>query len=1010
MRKIKINKKLFLENDGEKVDAPQGLTDDAEDTITFIKDDIDQQQLINIIQGPKDIAAMSDENESAFSAIMRQGIETQEQGIDYELRTCSEKAGWARMLIVPIAATLGVRTLLSVNRWASAPGTSIKSPFAVARDNFREKFGKPDPHFKNMVDGMNAQVENSMESLRKDLGPAAAENSRKQVKRARGSNIGASTYNGFVWLGVAASVGLLGVNTLELGTGEWEEGAPATVKFYLEVLALSEWAMKATVSMISLGPLDEENPFSDPCIIYPIIASAATFTGTTWAIRRSRRGTSRESMKQVENTILRRASQSQRSLSEDLLSARSAIGERLLKDSRFENIPSQLQKDYVRWLDNYKINTTRGADIPSQKLKQILDNNFSASGMGKGEYYGAFQQFTKEYNSSVAKTSNKIVTAWLGKSKASKKELAEVLGGQIKFNKNIIAGLMKYPKLMAARLSKTPSRVKGSAPAAELPKDTEDALRVLSHTRELNLNTVDMVRDFTQTIKNANRKDPAQLLATAKQQSAALESILENVPGISPGVPANIKADLRQTIKYINNQPDLTGKILDRILSSLKIDKSVLKKGSDDALNQLTSKEIASALTENLVRKFYGKGATEVTDAQVKELTKFCKNMEKSAIKMGIKNKMLIGALAALGATGVVGFWMTDKQITTSGYYFKGEPGLGRWTADLLNSLFSNKVIKATSDIHYKMVMRGDRKNQVRDVLKGVVYVSEDNLESYLRDENILRTDEQGRISFKGFLMNLKKREYESASEALDAFVEMRMTQLMKYSKKSSVQAANPDFEDIDKELLTYMVEVYVHGSMFPIKMKKFIEKQQSEGFVGSPSRFESAIKKLFKFGRNDITSVLQSMSNIEKTVVSSHEEHLSQPGPAIQNIVPQQDINIQSERPPQQTREIKDMNLIDLEKLVAEVLNENTGQGYMNYPYHSEIANNGEEAEDFIQDWKDFELALVRDQSRNIAIEVAKILVKDLELFGDVLDLVGKNQSVATEILKSMKNVEEKS
>tara|TARA_B100000927_G_scaffold287956_1_gene281725 strand:- start:10280 stop:15343 length:5064 start_codon:yes stop_codon:yes gene_type:complete len=79
-------------------------------------------------------------------------------------------------------------------------------------------------------------------------------------------------------------------------------------------------------------------------------------------------------------------------------------------------------------------------------------------------------------------------------------------------------------------------------------------------------------------------------------------------------------------------------------------------------------------------------------------------------------------------------------------------------------------------------------------------------------------------------------------------------------------------------------------------------------------------------------------------------------------------------------------------------------GQGYSPYPYHSDIGEEQEEAPDFMQDWKDFELSLVRDESRNTAIEVAKILVKDLELFGDVVDLVGKNQSVATEILKNLK------
>ena len=95
------------------------------------------------------------------------------------------------------------------------------------------------------------------------------------------------------------------------------------------------------------------------------------------------------------------------------------------------------------------------------------------------------------------------------------------------------------------------------------------------------------------------------------------------------------------------------------------------------------------------------------------------------------------------------------------------------------------------------------------------------------------------------------------------------------------------------------------------------------------------------------------------------------------------------------------------IRQLVNEMLTEDYGKGYTPYPYHSHIGQEGEPAEDFVQDWKDFELALVRDESRNTAIEVAKILVKDLELFGDVLDLVGKNQSVATEIMVKLKENE---
>ena len=102
-----------------------------------------------------------------------------------------------------------------------------------------------------------------------------------------------------------------------------------------------------------------------------------------------------------------------------------------------------------------------------------------------------------------------------------------------------------------------------------------------------------------------------------------------------------------------------------------------------------------------------------------------------------------------------------------------------------------------------------------------------------------------------------------------------------------------------------------------------------------------------------------------------------------------------------------KQKNLIS--ELVQEVIQE-YGKGYTPYPYHSHIGEEDEPAEDFVQDWKDFELSLVRDQTRETAISVAKILVKDLELFGDVMDLVGKNQSVAVEILQKLRKDEENS
>ena len=94
-----------------------------------------------------------------------------------------------------------------------------------------------------------------------------------------------------------------------------------------------------------------------------------------------------------------------------------------------------------------------------------------------------------------------------------------------------------------------------------------------------------------------------------------------------------------------------------------------------------------------------------------------------------------------------------------------------------------------------------------------------------------------------------------------------------------------------------------------------------------------------------------------------------------------------------------KNDQLSDLEKLVRESLKES----YNMYPYHSEVGADGEEIEDFLQDWKDLCMNVNRDESRNTAIEIAKILVKDLELFDDVLELVGSNQSTGAAILRKM-------
>ena len=102
-------------------------------------------------------------------------------------------------------------------------------------------------------------------------------------------------------------------------------------------------------------------------------------------------------------------------------------------------------------------------------------------------------------------------------------------------------------------------------------------------------------------------------------------------------------------------------------------------------------------------------------------------------------------------------------------------------------------------------------------------------------------------------------------------------------------------------------------------------------------------------------------------------------------------------------------MNKLDIKQLVAEILNENSGQGYAQYPYGSSVREEEEPREDYVEEWKALSVEVIRDESRETAIAIAKILVKDLELFEDVLDLAGQNQSVGTEILTKLKQIKEK-
>ena len=106
----------------------------------------------------------------------------------------------------------------------------------------------------------------------------------------------------------------------------------------------------------------------------------------------------------------------------------------------------------------------------------------------------------------------------------------------------------------------------------------------------------------------------------------------------------------------------------------------------------------------------------------------------------------------------------------------------------------------------------------------------------------------------------------------------------------------------------------------------------------------------------------------------------------------------------PPQTREVKTMNKNDLRRLIREAF---TDKVYGQYPYSHRSGDEEEPKEDYVEEWKRFCLGIVQDKSKERAIALAKVLIQDVELFEDVLDLAGQNQSIGSEILRKMQKAE---
>jgi len=283
-----------------------------------------------------------------------------------------------------------------------------------------------------------------------------------------------------------------------------------------------------------------------------------------------------------------------------------------------------------------------------------------------------------------------------------------------------------------------------------------------------------------------------------------------------------------------------------------------------------------------------------------------------------------------------------------------------------------------------------------------------------------------------GFLSALK------SAEAMKYYLEKRIKDNNPLGEKYKIRTKNEYLENItgqdvglgglndEEKKLFYkrMPEILINNSNLEERLRKyFILTERNLRLKGRKKRHEIA-RKRYLLGHvftvsTDVGKVLDKI-NAEINKVDGERKQLA----AVEKkkldklrkylkILKKKGLKLKKNRNESINIRERNMNLkkteimriTELANLVREVMTESAGGSYSAYPYNSYMGQEDEPREDFMQDWRQVETDISKDQTRGKAIELAQILVKDLELFGDVLELIGKDQSLGVEILDKIHN-----
>ena len=211
---------------------------------------------------------------------------------------------------------------------------------------------------------------------------------------------------------------------------------------------------------------------------------------------------------------------------------------------------------------------------------------------------------------------------------------------------------------------------------------------------------------------------------------------------------------------------------------------------------------------------------------------------------------------------------------------------------------------------------------------------------------------------------------------------------------------------------------------MIPVKLKDYYESIVKPGPNNDPIKSKELVREFCSKAPKDQDVVKHLDNSLTKedlkekflTLIVGQFKGKEGEVPELEQDAVVQTVDLEENT---KTKEVSIMNKKTLKQLVAEVLNENTGQGYGKYPYHAEEYSENEPDQDYMVEWEAVVDEICGGKKKNVdgdpntfedsTIEVAKILVKDLDLFRDVLEMAGANKSIGVEVMRQLKAAKER-